>query len=303
MENAGIFFKNRSYSSCVHEGLKLGIQNFLTLLRNVWPTMLVASLVTAAASLTIGKFLPYLVSFIGKADSTLMLFGIFMLLKLVMLLAGSIYLGHLFLLIRKYHELQFFPILSLKETWPELKGLWGRSFSWLLVFWVISFGSFAIFHYTAGWTWWSFLFDLIILLVFSIPYLFSGVACLFDQTNLKGTWKAYLQAFHTWGGTAAVTLVGGLVALIILFISWLPSCILLAAEVFSYQNMLAGDPIDLPSGFAILKFFVLFFTVVLSGIAMWALVFPLVFHYASVKFRTEEKENMIKENSLDDYTE
>lgn len=303
MENAGILYKNRSYSSCIHEGLKLGIQNFLTLLRNVWPTMLPAVVVTAASSLFLGYYLPFLVSLTGRSDWGILMFGVSGLLHLIILITGSAYIGHLILLVRKYNELQFVPILSFRDTWPELKRIWGKSFGWLLFFWIIGYGSFILFRYVAGWAWWSFLLDLAILLACSIPCLFTSTACLFGQTTGRSSLKSFVQAFRNWGATAAVALVGGLITLIILLISWLPSAILLSAEIFSYQNLLLGDPVDLPSGFPILKFFVLLFTLILSGIALWALIFPLIFHYASVQFREEEKKNMEQDIDSDHYPE
>lgn len=300
MENAGILFKNRSYSSCVHEGLKLGVQNFLTLLRNIWPTMTFAALLTAAASLFIGDFLPVLVSTTGRTDWSLLMFGVFSLIKLVMLLAGSAYLAHVTLLVKKYDELQFVPVLSWKNTWPELKMLWSRSFLWLFSFWLISFGLFVAFRNIAGSAWWTYFLDLVVLLGFSIPYFFVGTSYLFGKSSPAETLKAFPQAYRTWGATAAILLVSGLIAMIILLVCWLPSAILLSAEVFSYQNILAGDPTDLPAGFPILKFVMLFFTVILSGIAMWALIFPMIFHYASVRYRSEEKENLKKNSETTD---
>lgn len=286
------FYKVRSYSSCLMKGFKLFADNLWTILKNTWTSVLLFSLCVALCSFL---YRPLAQVVFRLADpSSLpyfpqMLFGLLLVFLLVVsTMVSSFFGGQLTVLMRRFAETGRLEASGkktlLRESVLPSGKLLGFSLIFLLKLAVLS----GIFHYLVGIAWWSWFWDLLLVLVVFIPYTAYVVSRMLDPKPVLFQPSEFKELYRNWGAWSAVFFVSGLFCVLCMMFFCMPSFVLLYARSESFFMELGGDLTDLPAAFNAMQFLVVFLSAALSLFLFSSMYFSLLFMYGSLKKRKEE---------------
>lgn len=291
-----VLFRQRSYMSCLAEGMKLPTRNFLPLLRFLYPSLLFLVAVSGVAGLLSGQMaLAGALRSIGGAGNTFLIVQI--VFCALWFLGMAFYWGQIMFAIRHYNVTGTLEGLSFRRNLRPLGTLWARAFVLLIIatalLLVVSVAT--VFGQPVIGVW-----GLVMMVVFVLAVMVPYVAVcqeglLFQERPLVRCFRSFRLGFRYWSGFFIVSLCSALLAGILLFVVLLPSFVLTYAVSLSVTAVLNGDAAEMPSyTIGLLAFFYMLSTLLMLIIS-WIKFFPLSFLYGSVVSR--EVEMVAYENS------
>lgn len=286
------FYKVRSYSSCLIKGFKLFADNLWTILKSTWTSILLFALCVAVCSFLYRPLARLVFTFADPSSLPYfpqMLFGILLVfLFVVATLASAFFGGQLTVLVRNYVQtghLQYTGKGRLVKAAMEPSGkLLAFGFIFLIKVAVLS----GVFHYFVGFAWWSWFWDVLLILAVFIPYTAFVISHILDPKACKFSLTSIKDLYKSWGAWSAVFFVSGLFcALCAVFFS-MPSFVLLFARSESFFMELGGDLTDLPAAFNVMQLLIVFLSSALSLFLFTTMYFSLLFMYGSLEKKKEE---------------
>lgn len=292
-ESAGGLFKVRTYGACLSEGIKLPTRNVIVLLKHLWVAVAcVVVFVSVWGFTAVPAYRAWTEAQLWGTWPAWRVAGLFVAACLLVLsVPVGLYLGQLTVLVRRYGCVGYLPASTagLKVYGREVLAGWGRAFLFLLgglLLWGVAGGlSFAF----VGRNWAGLAVFTLAGLLISIPYAMFGLFYLFDEAGPASLPVVFRQGYKHWGALAAVLLLGGVLAGVLLFVSALPAGVILQVDFLSDQALMQGDLSDLPSAFPVLQTVSYVLAAFLACLSLWVFVFPLAFLFGSIKQARQEK--------------
>lgn len=286
------FYKVRSYSSCLMKGFKLFADNSWTILKSTWTSVLLFALCVAVCSFLYRPLARVIFTFADPSKLpyfSQMLFGLLLVfLLLVATLASSFFGGQLTVMFRNYVQtgnLRYTGKGPMVKAAMEPSGkLLAFGFIFLLKLAVLS----GVFHYFLGFAWWTWFWDVLLVLVVFIPYTAFVVSHILEPKAFTFRPSALKDLYQSWGAWSAVFFVSGLFCVLCSLFFSMPSLVLLFARSESFFMELGGDVTDLPAAFNVMQFVVVFLSSALSLFIFSTLYFSLLFMYGSLEKKKEE---------------
>jgi hypothetical protein len=305
-------FKIRSYTSCFKKGFDLYINNFKTLFKYLWISILVYAVVNAIFVLLMPSFMMDVPGNNFTLTSGIVFLSVSLIVELIV---NSIIYGQLFTLFNKFKELGYIPVANIKAHKHEIIHYFFRNIKanlWILLYItvivLIMCLFFALVFMGVGKInsilTKSFIAIIVLfaLLVTLIPIIYIYVK--YMMVDKIGFVKVLTSSFKTtmrhWGGIFVLLLISAIVVFITTLIVNLPEYIIVIAKNLSLNAIADGDSSGLPDSFAWLSTIVLIVCSFLSTFAAIFLNFPLLFFYGSVE--TEEQErNKFAQQATDNF--
>jgi hypothetical protein len=293
-----MLFKVRNTMSCLLEGFTLLAKNLLSLIKYLWPTLVLVALAVALLT-TFCSMLMVPASFgnVSAISRTLVLAGVLM---LVYVLSAVFLGGQVFTYMQKFGELGYFPNASIKKLWKPVRHNAWRYFlvsvsvvAFFILLTVALSSLLALKGVMARPVLETILSFLVVAVVFLliIPFLFMAVSYMMEANPLRKSFIPGLkQGFKSYGSIFVIILVGGISILIVQAIGNLPNGILIMCRYNSILASVQGDPTDLPASFGVLQFLFSFIGEAINILTELGICFSLVFLYGSIIARRRDKE-------------
>lgn len=303
-EVADGLFKVRTYGACLSEGIKLATRNGLVLMRHLWFSLLLLLLFASLLGmLLVPGFDAWRANrFFSEwpAWAVTGLFGVLCLL--VLTLPGSLYVGHLAVLIRRYGKLGYLPALTSGLRWfdSEVLRSWRRTLPYIVagvLIWALAGG---IAFSLVGCGWLGGLLFVGLGLAFSIPYALTGLFLLLDEERGPSGLMLLRHRNPHWGAFTAVLLLGGALAVIPAGVACLPLGVAVTAEALAAEALRQGDVSDLPALFPLLQGVSACVSALLGALSFWLYFFPLSFFYGSVVQERREEVALKEEDKAEE---
>lgn len=286
------FYKVRSYSACLMKGFKLFADNLWTILKSTWTSVLLFSLCVALCSFLYQPLARVVFTFVDPSKLPYfpqILFGALLLfLLLVATIVSAFFGGQLTVLVRNYAETGTLGYAGkgrmVKAAMEPSGKLLAFDFMFLIAVAVLS----GVFHYFVGFAWWSWFWDLALVLVLFIPFVAFVASHMLDPKACTCSTSAIRDLYRNWGAWSAVFLVSGVSCLLCSLFFCMPSFVLLFARSESFFMELGGDLTDLPAAFNLMQFLVVFLSAALSLFFFSSMFFSLLFMHGSLEKKKEE---------------
>lgn len=286
------FYKVRSYSSCLIKGFKLFADNLWTILKQTWTSVLLFSFCMAVCSFMYQPLARFVFTYVDPSNFPFfpkILFGMLLvLLLLAATLLSAFFGGQLTVLARNYVQaghLRYMGKGRLMKVAMEPSGkLLAFAFIFLLMLAVLS----GVFHYFVGVAWWSWFWDVMLILAVFIPYTAFVVSSLLPSKTVSLQLSNIRELYQSWGAWSAVFFISGLFCVLCTVFFCMPSLVLLFARSESFFMELGGDLTDLPVAFNVMQFLVVFLSAALSLFLFSTMYFSLLFMYGSQEKKKEE---------------
>lgn len=287
------FYKVRSYSACLMNGFKLFADNLWTLFKHTWTSVLFFSLCVSLCSFL---YQPVARLVFSSADpSRLPYFPQIMFAYLILFLlsvavpASSFFSGTLTVLAR-----QFIATGSLRYAVKGRieKAALSDSLRWLCLSFVFLLAAALLsggFHYLVGTAWWTWFWDLALVLALYIPYGVFVLRNTLDARSYSLSPSVFKSVYQNWGSWSAVFFVSGLFGVLCMVFFSMPAFVLLYARSEAFFMELGGDLTDLPVAFSLMQFLIVLFSAALSLFFFSACYLSLLFMHGSLK----EKQSQI----------
>lgn len=283
-------FRQRSYMSCLAEGMKLPTRNFIPLLRFLYPSLLFLVAVSGVTDLLSGQMM-----LAGALRSSGGVGNVFLIAQIVLCalwFVGMVfYWGQMMFAIGHYNATGTLDGLSFRRNLRPLGKLWGRAFVLLIIAMVFLFVvSVATVVGQPVIGVWGLVMMVMVVLVVMVPYeAVCQEGLLFPERPLMSCFRSFRLGFRYWAGFFIVAFCSSLLSGILLFIVLLPSFVLTYAVSLSMTAVLNGDAAEMPSyTIGLLTFFSMLSTFLML-IIFWIRFFPASFLYGSVVSREAEK--------------
>lgn len=286
------FYKVRSYSACLMKGFKLFADNLWTILKNTWTSVLLFSLCVALCSFLYQPLARLVFTYAGPSKLpyfSQFLFGALVLsLLLVATIVSAFFGGQLTVLVRNYVQTGSMGYTGrsrmLKSAMEPSGKLLAFDFMFLIAVAVLSGG----FHYFVGIAWWSWIWDLVLILGLCIPYVAFVASYMLNPKACTCSMSAVKDLYRNWGAWSAVFFVSGLSCVLCALFFCMPSFVLLFARSEAFFMELGGDVTDLPTAFNLMQFLVVFLSAALSLFFFSSMFFSLLFMHGSLEKKKEE---------------
>lgn len=286
------FYKVRSYSSCLTKGFKLFADNLWTILKNTWTSVLLFALCIAVCSFLYQPLARLVFTFADPSKlpyfSQILFGGLVLFLLLVASVVSVLFGGQLTVLVRNFVQtghLEYSGKGKIMKAAMEPSGkLLAFDFMFLIAVAVLS----GVFHYFVGMAWWSWFWDLLLVLALFIPYGAFVASHLLDPNACRCSVSAIKDLYRNWGAWSAVFLVSGFSCALCAVFFCMPSFVLLFARSEAFFMELGGDLTDLPAAFNLMQFLIVFLSSALSLFFFSSMFFSMLFMYGSLEKKKEE---------------
>lgn len=286
------FYKVRSYSACLMKGFKLFADNLWTILKNTWTSVVLFSLCVAVCSFLYHPLARVVFTFVDPASLpyfSRFLFGAILLsLLLVATIVSAFFGGQLTVLVRNYVQNGTLGYSGKKRIVKAAMEPSGKLLAFDFIFLIAAVVLSGMFHYFVGVAWWSWFWDLILILALFIPYVAFVASHMLDPKACTCSVSAIRDLYRNWGAWSAVFLVSGVSCLLCTLFFFMPSFVILFARSESFFMELGGDPTDLPAAFNLMQFLVVFLSSALSLFFCSSMFFSLLFMFGSLEKKKEE---------------
>ena len=285
-------FKVRSYSSCIAEGFVLPLKNFKLLLKYLWPSLLVAIIAfiwMAFEAERITTIFLYQANPLHVVLQDKSVWGALLLLFLFAILAKSLYLGQLTALVKMYVTSGHLSSVTFKKMNASIWQSTARCFIYIVLILLFYLSCGAVSWLLFGFSAWSVLTVLVLIVVLLIPFIRVGLQYWFGQSSMLDSFVVWKSGFRFWGAFFSILLVGGITSLVLGLFGSLPAWILSGVSAMVKLSELEGDVTELPRYFPAAKVFFYAVSAFISLISVWFSFFPLVFLYGSIEKRRQEK--------------
>lgn len=292
-----VLYKERSYLSCMNQGLKLPTRHIISLSKYLLPSVL-CSVVAVAIALFISYSYPLPFSPIAdnKLDTTTVIATSLSVLTLFVLCEGC-FLSQLFHLISKYAEYGGWQTFTLKQSVDGLRRFFPKVILYLIIGVVftalVNVPLLVWLGIDSIWTYVVFFLCLVFVL---IPYTMVGWDyALSHNSSFLQSLLRIKDGYRYFGSYSAVWLVCGLITLAMTCVVWLPTVILLYAHRASMLSESMGDISDLPNILLPLLFVFVMLSTIISKLLSCLLFFPLSYLYGSIATRKKEEMKLEEE--------
>lgn len=203
--------KKRSYVSCITEGIRYSFCHLGLLLRYLWPSMFLASILT----------FPFIIFFLGQVDAML----------------------------RKWIELGYLPKVKARTLWPEIKHCSYRNLVTYIICGILCFlmSCGILLPLILGLNiWWSIVAFLVMFLLM-IPFDCMEFQLSYtDVPVMEAIIGGVRKGFRHYGRLFAFELLCVLILTIVSILTCLPIIAVMLVLMKAHYAMIAGDVIDLP---------------------------------------------------------
>lgn len=290
-------FKERSYSSCIHDAFELLCSNFATIFKKTWIASLVFALLAAAPLIVSNNILQNPSSgIVIIALQTLCAFIIYV-------LAGG------------WFDATYISMLKESALRPTLKRCTRMRAMNLLVSIVAATIPIAVFIGTSSLLAAKKLATghamqisalaaialLIILALLALPYAYSLVRYVFDDrvSIREALTKGWRRGMKFYGFLFAVTAITSIIIAIIMIVLTAPIATLSYAQAVNVRGMLLGDPDGMPASFTLLYYISWAIGIFVCNYAyIWQFI-TLYYAYGTMEYRIENKEQKKSTNTTD----
>ena len=305
--NDDILLKSRSAGAAVRAGFRLFTGNFRIILRSTWLVALIFSLaegIYASQSISLMSTMMALTSKGSLVDINALPLASSSLLAVSFLLSlffALLFFSCGFSMLASHREEGSIPY---RRNWlfVDRPMLLRSVASW--VFWLIV--ELVVMCIAGGFVVWgimnkslvgvgtgllvAFVLSLLLLPLIHVHmhYLTTRDTKLF---HLLGT--DYSQGLRRWGYIFVVLLVTLLIIALVAFITTLPACILIIANMQSQMGMVLGDPMGMPSYISWLTTIVFAAASFIQAYAMLAILFPAYYMSGAIENKENEKKNSL----------
>lgn len=288
-------FQVRSYLKCLSEGFKLPTRHILSLLRFLWPSLLVGALSAGLWGVFFNQLAVVLAGWISATEPVTLLLPAYTLwgLSILSLLADSFCLGNVMVAISRYAEAGTWPgMLRFGACKSDILQASLRALVFLLagllvfVLWMTPF-----YLWLGAHSVWTLIAGVSCVLLLGVPYSMAGVDYLLGgRQGFVHSLTRMKEGYQYWGALFIVWFCGGLIMAVFSWVSWLPAAVLSFAGYESLMGTMAGDATDLPGMVSV--FTVVFFMLasLITYVSGWLTLFPLSYVYGSVEARKKDLE-------------
>jgi hypothetical protein len=296
--------KPRGTTTCVFDGFKLLWNNLLSLIKFLWPTLIVLCVSAALISCILGPLMTMFETISPNIHPDVHL-NLPVLISFIALIAiyfiGSLFFGgQVFTCMQKYTQLGYFPKMSFRGSWKEIRHNTWKYFLFMLVVSVICIVVTILlvivssrFISSSPSVFRAILFDLCVIfliMLMLVPLLYSLVNYMLDTVRLQDMFfRGIAQGFKSYGFIFVILLISSIFVLIIQTVANLPNSILMFCKYQSVASVISGDAADLPGYFIVLQFVFSFIGQLVKEISVLGIWFALMFFNSTLILRRKEK--------------
>lgn len=284
-ETENVFYKVRGVKTCIVDGLKLLVRDFVPLMRMMWIPLLIAAFVMALLTRAMAPLVEFLsgISFLsGCAYGRLWLLVKILHLLFVILVFGSLCLGQLASVVSLYIRKGYIPRVSPQKSYKYMFRNYVPALIWNAG-WIVTGGLFAgLSTWLVELRWTLVVTVPAVFLLLFVPYCLFGIKILIDEQN-RITWREIIIAgYQYWGRLFSIVCLCGLLAFFFIVVGCLPAGILSFAEMSYQLSVREGDLVTNPAIFLYARIFFSFIGYLVSAISLWAVFFPMAYQFASL---------------------